>query len=154
MKIYIFDILSIKQNFARIDIIESHHEIDKSTFTATGLTNKSNLLVWVNCDGKTFKNKVFFSSWISKPNFLEFNFTFDLIDIKPYLSFVIIHSACIYFCRIIHDLENSFCCSHSFAHIWTEILGISSVRCSEHNCQYPYEDINRFKPILTSLWIF
>jgi hypothetical protein len=28
------------------------------------------------------------------------------------------------------------------------------VRCSEHNCQYPYEDINRFKPILTSLWIF
>ena len=54
MQIVVLDIFIIQKNFSKVNIIESHEDVNKCTFSTSWFTNQSNVVSGVDGQIKSF----------------------------------------------------------------------------------------------------
>jgi len=83
VQIDVLDVHVIEKDFTSVNIVESHHQIDESALTTTGLSHKGDAFSGVDDEVESSMNEVFLSGWVSEPNVSELDLSFDVLDVLP-----------------------------------------------------------------------
>ena len=75
MQIVLLNVDPVKKYFSLVHIVESHEQINKSTFATSRLPDQRNLIIWIDSDAESFEYKIFFSGRVPEPDILKLNYS-------------------------------------------------------------------------------
>ena len=154
MEIVLLDVYPIEQNSSIINIIKSHQQTHKCTFTTSRFSDKSNSLIWIDSNSESFENPIFLSRGISKPDVLEFYFALNFFrNGDSDLRGVFVHLDCVDQRWLIDNLKNSIRSCMSLSEIWHLRTCICGLLCSKHNAENSSEYIFSTDFFLSFFWL-